>query len=301
MPYLQDRKAIQISQDVFDEHLIQSLNQDKRIVNVSSSRKDLVDLNFKIAKQTDKKAKFYDKFTDKEDLKNVNEIWKDYSYIGYTPVIQTGISYMNEPFDLCYANLKSSNLARDAMQMLLRCRELNDEIVYYSINKKQTYNTTNINMFDNYEDFNNDRVNKLSILLKDLNKDHDKNEVIIDGLINVLTIDNPILLKVMYYNLQEMMISTCHYNSMCVYLLKMQNYNVIELEDTKDREKTCIDRDYTTEYETIDLISSVEIDTVKYGVHKDDVLQTDNYYFEGMTVKDLNIDDKPNCFINTIK
>lgn len=36
--YVQGRKAIQLSQDEFDDNLIQSLNNNKRVVNPSSSR-----------------------------------------------------------------------------------------------------------------------------------------------------------------------------------------------------------------------------------------------------------------------
>ena len=40
-PYLENREAIQISQDKFDDHLVNSLSNNKRVVNISSSRTDL--------------------------------------------------------------------------------------------------------------------------------------------------------------------------------------------------------------------------------------------------------------------
>ena len=100
--YLQGRKCIQISQDNFNEHLIDNLNNGKRIVNISGSKADLQALYREIKYRCPEKiTKMYDCNTDKTDLKNVNEAWKNHDFIGYTPVIQTGVSYMDRPFDLC--------------------------------------------------------------------------------------------------------------------------------------------------------------------------------------------------------
>eukprot|EP01038_Epipyxis_sp_PR26KG_P016009 gene16009-21726_t len=182
-PYLQGRKAIQISQDLYNEHLISNLKSNKRIVNLERSRDDLLNLERLIRTEcSDKIIKVYDKDSDKNDFKNVNDVWSKCDFVGYTPVIQTGISYMDKPFDLCYANLKSSNLARDAMQMIMRCRKLDDDIVYFSMNKRQIYNTSNMFMFDDFKSFQDDRFNKTFLLIDTLKKDKIKNNSLIEML-----------------------------------------------------------------------------------------------------------------------
>jgi len=153
-PFLKNRKAIQISQDCLDDDLINDMKNNKRIVYVSSSRTDLETLKRNIdEKQLTKSTLFYDRDSDKSDLYHVNRIWSKCDLVAFTSVIQTGISYMAKPFDICYANLQSTNLARDACQMLMRCRLLNDNIVKFSLNKRQIYNTTNINMFEDFSLF----------------------------------------------------------------------------------------------------------------------------------------------------
>lgn len=157
-PYLENRKAIQISQHLLNDSIISQLKQNKRIVYISCSRNDLLELEKRLKKEcSNKKFKIYDRDTDKSDLCDVNEYWSKYDLVGYTPCIQTGVSYMNKPFDVCFANLKSSNLTRDAQQMLMRCRVLNDNVVYFAINKRQIYNTDNIHMFESYSNFNKKR------------------------------------------------------------------------------------------------------------------------------------------------
>lgn len=180
------------------------------------------------SKCPDKKVKTYDKDSDKSDLKSVNEIWSTYDCINTTPVIQTGVS----SFDLCYANLKSSNLARGAMQMMMRCRVLKDETVYFSMSKRQIYNTSNIHMFETFEVFQNDRHKRTCMLIKDLKRDIIKNKDLIDMLRSTLETTDEVLLKTMWHNLREHMLSQCHYNSMCLYLLKQQGYDVVLLKDT---------------------------------------------------------------------
>ena len=230
MPYLTNRKAIQISQDTYNEKLITDLKNGKRIVSISGSRDDLLQLGDILSvKCPDLKCKIYDKDSDKTDLSDVNLAWSTCDMVGYTPVIQTGVSYMDIPFDLCYANLKSSNLARDAMQMLMRCRVLNDNLIYFSINKRQIYNTTNINMFESFDLFEGDRIEKVNIMISELNHDKIKNESLIEMLKSSLQTNNPLLLRMMWHNVREHVLSHCHYNSLCLRMLEMQGYDVVLL------------------------------------------------------------------------
>jgi hypothetical protein len=291
-PYLENRKAIQLSQDLFDSHLIDNLKNKKRIVNISSSRDDLLNVYSKITAQTDTTAKIYERNTDNSDLKNVNETWKMYDYIGYTPVIQTGISYMDIPFDLCYANLKSSNLVRDAMQMLMRCRKLNDNIMYFSVNKRQIYNTTQINMFSTYDTFMDDRISKTAILISELNGNVLQNATIIKSLLHSLTVEDPLLLKMIWHNLREQMLSQCHYNSMCFKMLQMQGYDVVNIKEGDhdlDRKKDKSQEDLVDEYMNIGDITYDELHRFKNDstISVSDRLRVDRYYFENLLVKDL--------------
>ena len=137
----------------------------------------------------DKNIKIYDKDSNKDDLRDVNGIWSQCDFVGYTPVIQTGVSYMSDPFDVCYAKLKSTNLVRDAMQVL------KDDKMYYSLNKRQIFNTQNFNMFDTFEEFMDNRVFKTAILIKDLQQYNNSNFLtLVSTLIHSLTHDDPLLL-----------------------------------------------------------------------------------------------------------
>ena len=95
-PFLQNRKAIQIPQSEFNGHLIDNLKT-KRIVNVSTSRTDLLEVYTQRSNiLPEKQIMMYDKDTDKSNLDNVNKVWSNLDYLGYTPVIQTGASYMDK-------------------------------------------------------------------------------------------------------------------------------------------------------------------------------------------------------------
>ena len=198
---------------------------------------------------------------------------------------------MNEPFDLCYANLKSSNLARDAMQMMMRCRVLNDETVYFSMSKRQIYNTSNIPMFETFELSQDDRYKRTFMLIKDLKKNEDKNKDLIDMLMNTLETTDEVLLKTMWYNMREHMLSQCHYNSMCIYLLKKQGYKVVLLKDTDHNKDTVPEKivvDYVAEYNWIDDIDNEDVQKLKHSnTTIDERLCIDKHFFEKMTIGEL--------------
>mgnify|MGYP003386488446 CR=1 FL=1 len=300
-PFLQNRKAIQISQDEYCDRVIDDLNNNKRIVNISSSRDALNSLHTRLLVELpDKNVLCYDRDSDKSDLLDVNTKWQSCDFVGYTPVIQTGVSYMSTPFDLCYANLKSSSLARDAMQMLMRCRHLTENKVYFAINKIQIYNTSNINMFDTFDLFDDDRIEKVDIMITELESDPVKNKMLIDMLRKSLKTVDPLLLKMMWYNVREYMLSRCHYNALCLRMLKMQGYDVILLGDNdhnKDIKSTPVSGT-VLEYNKIDDIDQEEIVSLRNQKHisKDDTLRKDKFYFEHLVVKDIDIEHKAKLF-----
>ena len=301
-PYLEGRKAIQISQDKYDDLLIEKLQNGKRIVGVSCSRENLLSLHHKVMVACpDKIIKSYDKDSDKSDLKNVDKVWTKCDFVNYTPVIQTGISYMMLAFNMCFANLKSSNLARDAMQMLMRCRVLTDNVVYFSINKRQIYNTSNINMFDTFDMFEENYNEKVDIMIEKLSNDMIKNKHLIDMLCNSLRTSDKILLKTMWHNMREYVLSQCHYNSLCVHMLKLQGYDVILLnkdDHNKDMMKEEFFDDYLDDYKNIKDIEISELNTLKHknNICKNDRLRIDRYYFENMLVENIDLDTRSKLF-----
>ncbi|RYH11926.1 hypothetical protein EON65_38500 [archaeon] len=154
---------------------------------------------------------------------------------------------MDIPFDICYANLKSSNLARDAMQMMMRCRNLIDNAVYFAISKRQIYNTSNIEMFNTFAIFEGERFDKTHMLIDELKKNLLRNGEMIDMLEKSLMTTDKLLLRVIWHNLREHMLSQCHYNSMRILLLKKQGYDVSLLSDedhNKDRVKEVLNLKY---------------------------------------------------------
>jgi hypothetical protein len=292
-PFLQGRKCIQVSQDSMNEQMMGDLDNGKRVVYISTCRSDLTELGHIVkAKCPDKSVRLYDKDSSKDDLKNVNQVWNSCDLIGFTPVIQTGISYMNTAFDLCYANLKSSNLSRDAMQMMMRCRMLNDETVYFSINKRQIYNVSNIEMFASFSAFDSDRMARTRMMINALSdKCGNKNKELIDMLRKCMETTDPTLLKIMWYNLREHMLSQCHYNSMCLYLLRKQGYEVIMLgeeDHNKDKKADPTDLNYIGEYLNIETIESdVVYELSNKELAKEERLSVDKFYFEKLTVGEL--------------
>jgi len=300
-PFLEHRKAIQISQDEYDGKIIEDLKAGKRVIGISGSRDDLINLNNQLKTQCPEKSVLcYDRDSDRSDLADVNKVWSSCDFVGYTPVIQTGVSYMAIPFDVGYANLKSSNLARDSMQMMMRCRHLNENTVYFSINKRQIYNTSNINMFETYDIFQGDRLEKVDIMVNELKHDLVKNRSLIEMLKTSLVTSDPLLLKMMWYNVREYVLSHCHYNALCLRMLEMQGYDVMLLssnDHNKDRVKNVILSDIE-EYNKIDDIDPKELDEFRHqkNLSKEDGLRRDRYYFENMIVKELPIEQKTRLF-----
>lgn len=304
--FLEGRKAIQISQDKFNGHLCDSLSSGNRIVNVSSSRSDLIDLEALLREQcTEESIQTYDRYCKKSDLSRVNETWENLDYVGYTPVIQTGISYTGKSFDVCYANLKSSNLCRDAMQMLLRARHLNKNEIYFSLNKRLILNANDSRMFSNYNDFlgdSKDRILSLVCLLKENKK---ANKGLIDTLENMLVTTDKDLMRILWHNLRESVVSSTYYNMMCIYLLKIQGYDVVLLPEgtTKDRKADREGRDLVNEYlgiEDIDTDVCTKYSNLKMQdkAGKEQCLSVDKFYFESILVPDVSLEVKAKLFFS---
>jgi hypothetical protein len=224
--FLEDREAIQIHGIDFIPSILQALESGKKIAIVSTSRNDLLDTEraiYKNPKAQHLKVKFYDRFSDKDDLKDVNESWKDADVVLYTPVITTGISYTNDKhiFDTIYINCKNTCQARDLMQMAMRIRNLRDNKIYFTLSNRQMFNTPDI-AFKSFDDFKNDIRLRGSAILK-ITSD----ELLKHRITTCMTTFNVDLLRVMYYNMREQSISSKYFQQLCIYLFRRQGLNFL--------------------------------------------------------------------------
>jgi hypothetical protein len=85
-----------------------------------------------ITDETGKKGIFYNADIDdhvKTGLKNINETWKDYSFILTNNIITCGVNYENLDFDYKYLFIGSFNTPRDIIQVSYRARHLSTGII----------------------------------------------------------------------------------------------------------------------------------------------------------------------------
>lgn len=295
--YLEDRKAIQIHGKDFDNEIIKQLIQNKKICVVSSSKTDALTLERKLLKHEllkNKVIKYYDKDSDKDDLRDVNESWEKADCVIYTPTITVGISYTHKDFDTIYVNAKNTCQVRDIMQMCLRIRYLKENQIYFSLSARQMNNSHDF-IFDDFKQFMKNCTSKSSIILKQVEGD----ENIYDVVKTCVSTQNEDLQYIMHLNLKETMISRKYFNQLCIYLFKLQGYNVIELnEKTVDAEKDDKDEiDQNEAYMNIMEITDNEVHQLKNKqVSREIQMRIDKYYFEKLTVADLDIETKSKLF-----
>ena len=298
-PFLQDREAIQINGIDFKPNVLDAIANGKKIAIISTSRKDLMDIEraiYKDPRTQNKNIKYYDAYVNKKELKNVNESWAIADVVLYTPVITTGLSYDNElnTFDTVFINAKNTCQARDLMQMAMRIRKLNDNKIYFALSNKQMFNMHDI-IFKNFEQFTNDIKLKGNEILKLITDDKLKDKI------NVcINTHNVKLSKVMYYNIKEQAISNKFYNQLCIYLLKKQGYKVVELIDKPiDEKNEKLEFDYIQEYSVIKTLDYTEVKELSNKeLDKATKMSVDKYYFENMLIKDLLDDVKSKLFFD---
>ena len=303
--YLDGRKAIQISQDKYDESVIQSINNNKKVFNVSTTKSDLRNLEIKINDSTqDKEIRIYDCDVAKTDLQDVNESWKNIDFCGFTPTIQTGISYTAEPaFDVAYGNMISTNLARDGMQMLLRARKLNDNTLYFAINKRQFCDINKVQLFNCFNDFENVNSDKINMILQKLKENDTYPKNMIGAVERSLLAVDPALQRILYHNAREHIISKVYYNFMVVHMLKMQNYTVqlLQKDENVERQKEKKD-DLYDRFEAIDIVDNQTANELNnklmHTENRDDKLKVDKYFFNHMFNEDTCTDLKAKLFFN---
>lgn len=295
--FLEDREAIQINGNDFPLAIIQALISGKKIAVVSTHREDLIGIERAIRDHPKTKhliVKFYDRFSNKDDLKDVNESWKNADVILYTPVITTGISYTNDKhvFDTIFVNCKNTCQARDLMQMAMRIRNLRDNKIYFALSNRQMFGTPDI-AFKSFEEFQDDIRLRGSTILKITKAESLKQQI--NACMTTFNVD---LLRVRYFNMREQSISSRYYQQLCIYLFKRQGYNVIELEEKASDMKIEAEAfDRVTEYSSIESLEYDDVRALKtQDKDKNTQLQVDKYYFENMLVRDLPEVEKSRLF-----
>jgi len=121
----------------FDEDIDENLKNLKNIVIVCMSSK-LASTYYNKYKDKYKTILHSSKSDDilKEQLKDVNKLWKEYQLIIYTPCIEAGIDFNVEHIDKIYTILSDKSTSqRGLFQMIARCRKVNNEnIMIYTNN-----------------------------------------------------------------------------------------------------------------------------------------------------------------------
>lgn len=297
--FLKDREAIQVNGVDFINNILDALKSGKKIAVISTSREDLLEIERAIRMNPEtqtKKIKFYDRFSDKEDLKDVNVSWADIDIVLYTPVITTGISYTNEDhiFDTVYINCKNTCQARDLMQMAMRIRNLRENKIYFALSSRQMFGVNDI-VFKSFEQFTDDIRSRGNEMLK-ITKD----EALRERIKACMTTFNLKLLRIMFYNMREQGISSKYFQQLCLYLFRKQGYKVIELEDKSvDVKAEKLEFDYVDKYENIEPLEDVEVRDLKNKDNNQDTqLRLDKYFFENMLVKNLQDDVKSKLFFD---
>jgi hypothetical protein len=297
--FLEDRKAIQIDGTDFIPNILTALENGKKIAVVSTSRTDVLDIVSCILqneKTKGKNVKYYDRFSNKDDLKDVNESWANADVVIYTPVITTGISYTNDRhvFDTIFLNCKNTCQARDLMQMAMRIRNLRENAIYFALSGRQTFTVNNI-AFGTFKTFENDIRNRGSEILK-ITVD----EALKERIQRCMTTFDKKLLHIMFYNMREQAISSKYYQQLCIYLFEKQGYKVIPLETKAvDLKPEKIEFNHTEKYNTIETLSYAEVKALKAkDVDQSTQMSIDKFYFENMLVKDLQDEVKGKLFFD---
>jgi hypothetical protein len=304
--YLDGRKAVQISQDKYNDSVIKSLNDGKKVFAISTTKCDLRNLESNIIEQTkDKNIKVYDCDSDKTDLRNVNEAWKNADLVLNSPTTTIGLSYTAKPsFDVAYGYLKSTNLARDAMQMLLRVRVLNDDTLYFSLNNKQFCDVNKVQLFNCFNDFTNINNDKIKSIVQKLKENDKCPQNMICAIEITLNKVDPILQHILYHNAREYIISKIYYNHMVIKMLKMQNYDVSLLKK-EDNHQHKPEENNDEFYERYNEIEDINADMAKQlsndlqtKENRDNKTKVDKFFFNNLFNEDTPEHIKAKLFFN---
>jgi hypothetical protein len=304
-----------------NDKLIKLLNDGKKVYYPSSLRGKLLE-NLSMFKEKELNALFYDKSTNPVQMKEllkINETWDDKHVIQTTPKITVGVSYTGDNFDcvLLDASNTQGAVCRDICQMLLRCREVNDNIIYAQLPSTKPMNGNRISLVKDMQDF--DKLNDARIveiidcIIKNTDRTNDaeyrESLKQIKRVVQSSTDLDESLKWILLYNARESGISQLYGRQLLTYFFTMLGYD-IQLNPEKAKkaekkaEKKMEDFDYEGWYDDIEpIISYDECMRLDSNLSLDENMeQTQNriskYYFENMWAGDLSPDTKAKLFKN---
>lgn len=204
----------------FEETLFKSLNNNKKIIICTNSRKYLKSLEYRIKNiYTNKNILIYDGV--KDYTLRLSD-WDNADIVGYTPTIVAGISYENKRFDEVYGYfVNTSSSAEMSIQQLFRVRNINNNIYHIC---------TDVNGENNYpvelkeiEETLMKRHNKLIMYSNTINVDNYHKEIIKDDYFNL------------FINVAKILnLSRNNYEKRLRYLLESQGLKNIYADISKD-------------------------------------------------------------------
>jgi hypothetical protein len=283
----QKRRAIEIPQETFTDHLIHNLKNDNKIYACYSEKKDLLSFQNDLwEKGIEKKDTifYHADINNQETLEDANEHWSKYSLVATSPSITVGCSFsIADYFDYCYINGKASWTARDSLQCIMRVRHLKENIIYFcrmtdkqkNIKKGQAHKS-----FMYFDDYNAFQKHKKQMLMK-IETD---NETLKNRLHTMMCECTPRgLQKILYFNLFEDVMSKKHYNELLIEFFKRSNYDIEPL-DAMENKNPCEKALSTGDYNLIEDISGNEVAELEKLIKNRSIsfnqkLQYDKYLF----------------------
>lgn len=131
-------------EEKFAEKIKTDVESGKNICIISMSE-EYANKYYEIYKNKYKTVKYTGKSDDslKKMLCDVNNVWKNYQIIIFTPVIESGLDFNKDHFDKMYIILSGNSTSqRGLIQMMHRIRKIKENIVNCYLNNIQPYETT---------------------------------------------------------------------------------------------------------------------------------------------------------------
>jgi hypothetical protein len=273
------RSAVQISNESFDNAVIDNYKKGIKTYVCSTSRPNTLVRKIKIETITEHtentiiqsyKSLFYEKETSKEmceALKDVNKTWgkKEIKIVEATPKITIGLSYNYKDFINCFIDGCNSLGAtpRDVLQMMMRVRHIESNTVHFTLPTKVIVSEKKLKLFATFEEYIDMEENKRKIIF-DYVKANYKGKAYDDFVKDFeryTCVVNPILKQVLQFNMREKIVSQLHFGTLLTRLMKDMSYEIITIEDKSKRDKID-DKDESKYEERFNKIESIDYEDV---------------------------------------
>lgn len=268
---------IMSSYHLIKKDIIGNIQQGKRVVIAwTASLKQVKALHF-ILKTAfpDKKIGIYTSETgNRDDFKNVNDVWIQYDILIYTPAVSAGVSFTAEHFDKIYGIFSSKTCnANSNLQMLRRVRVVKDKkIALYFKPGKGSNMLTREQFIDLIE-------NNISIFGEDVIKQIDI-ELLPNGKCKIAKKDEIFELFVSYYT--YLLKNGANYAYMNVKTLIRAGFKLNYIRDVSDKNARKLCKEQDTQAEKI-----IDDNTAKLIAEANDI--NDEEYQELKSLKNKGI------------